>query len=251
VYDLWGTPLQGFPPTPENLAVRAAIIAADTRHLPEAKAIFTNSRNVADRLKRFNGITADEVLYPPLDRPQLYREEPAEDYFFFPSRINAAKRQRLAVEAMRHVRSPVRLVLAGKPETEEFGRELDRDIERWDLGDRVVQLGWVSEEEKAGWMNRSLGAVFTPFDEDFGYVTLEASHAAKPVVTCTDSGGPRELVEDGVNGHVVPPDPVAVADAMDRLWADRNRAREMGHAGREGLARHRIEWDYVIDRLVA
>jgi glycosyltransferase involved in cell wall biosynthesis len=251
VYDQWGTEFQAFSPTPENLAVRDAIIAADCRHLTEARAVFTNSRNVADRLRRFNGIEADEVLYPPLDRPELFREKEPGDYFFFPSRINAAKRQRLAVAAMRHVRSDFRLVICGKPETEAFGRELERDIEQWGLRDKVQLLGWVSEEEKADWMNRSLGAVFTPRDEDFGYVTLEACHASKPVVTCDDSGGTNELVEDGVNGYVVPPEPVAVADAMERLWADRRAAREMGCAGRESLARHRIDWEYVVDRLVA
>ena len=49
--------------------------------------------------------------------------------------------------------------------------------------------------------------VYPPFDEDFGYVTLEAFLARKPVVTCTDSGGPNEFVVDGVNGFVCEPTP--------------------------------------------
>ena len=40
--------------------------------------------------------------------------------------------------------------------------------------------------------------VFAPFDEDFGYVTLESFLAHKPVITATDAGGPLEFVEDGV-----------------------------------------------------
>lgn len=251
VYDQWGTEYQAFPATPENLAIRDAIIEADTRHISEAQAVFTNSRNVANRLKRFNDIEADEVLYPPLDRTELLGEKPAEEYFFFPSRMNEAKRQHLVVEAMRFVRSNFRLVLCGKPETEEYGQRLDRIIEKWNLQDRVQKLGWVTEEDKADWMNRSLGAVFTPYDEDFGYVTLEACHASKPVITCHDSGGTRELVEDGVNGYVVAPEPEAIAEAMERLYANRPRARAMGHAGNQQLQQHNINWDYVIERLVA
>jgi len=45
--------------------------------------------------------------------------------------------------------------------------------------------------------------VFPPFDEDLGYVTLEAMLAAKPVITCNDSGGPMEFVRDRENGLLV------------------------------------------------
>ena len=82
-------------------------------------------------------------------------------------------------------------------------------------------------------------------------MTLEAFHAAKPVVTCTDSGGPNELVEEGASGHVVDPTPEALGAAMGRLWAHRERARDMGRTGRESLARHRIDWDHCVDRFLA
>ena len=52
-------------------------------------------------------------------------------------------------------------------------------------------------------MRDALAVVYPPFDEDFGYVTLEAFLARKPVITATDSGGPNEFVVDGVNGFVV------------------------------------------------
>ena len=66
------------------------------------------------------------------------------------------------------------------------------------------------------------------YDEDLGYATLEALHSGKPVVTCKDSGGSLELIEDGFNGLVTDPDPRAVAEAMDRLWTDRIKAEAMG-----------------------
>jgi glycosyltransferase involved in cell wall biosynthesis len=51
----------------------------------------------------------------------------------------------------------------------------------------------------------ALGVIFPPYDEDFGYVTLEAFLAGKPVVTDHDAGGPNEFVIDGVNGRVTRP----------------------------------------------
>ena len=63
-YDLWGTPYQDIPSTPEGLAVRHAVVAADELYLREAQQIFTNSQIVADRLREFNDLEG-HVLYPP------------------------------------------------------------------------------------------------------------------------------------------------------------------------------------------
>jgi glycosyltransferase involved in cell wall biosynthesis len=251
-YELWGTPYAGMADTPENRRIRDMIHAADNTYLRQVKKLFTNSKMVAGRLKRFNAIDADEVLYPPLDRPELFGPGDAGDYFFYPSRLNEAKRQHVAVEAMRHVRSPFRLVLAGKPDSDAYGVELHSMVEKWHLGDRVQFLGWVSEEEKAQWMRGALAAIYLPYDEDsYGYVTLEAFHSHKPLLTFEDSGGTNELVVDGSNGRILPPTPEALAEAMEGFWAKRRRAGEMGRAAFETLGRHRIAWDHILDKLAA
>ena len=90
--------------------------------------------------------------------------------------------------------------------------------------------------------------IYPPYDEDFGYVTLEAFLAKKPVVTATDSGGPNEFVVDDVNGFVRAPEPEALADAINRLAADRRRAAAFGDAGYD--ARAQVTWDGVIEKLV-
>ena len=95
----------------------------------------------------------------------------------------------------------------------------------------------------------ALGVIFPPYDEDYGYVTLEAFLAGKPVITTTDAGGPTEFVEDGVNGWVTAPDPAALGAAIGALEANRARAAALGAAGQ---ARARgITWDGVVDRLLA
>jgi len=90
--------------------------------------------------------------------------------------------------------------------------------------------------------------VFVPFDEDYGYVTLEAFLARKPVITASDSGGPLEFVEDAVNGFVCAPAAEAVASAVNRLGADRILASRLGLAGFDRA--RSITWDGVIEKLV-
>ncbi len=91
-------------------------------------------------------------------------------------------------------------------------------------------------------------SLYVPFDEDFGYVTVEAFLSRKPVVTASDSGGPLEFVEDGASGFVAAPEPRALADAIDRLWRlSETELREMGAAAAPRVAS--INWDTVVDRL--
>jgi glycosyltransferase involved in cell wall biosynthesis len=251
VYEQWDTPL-GMPATPENCGLRDMIRLADNASLGQVRGLYTNSKIVAGRLKHFNDIDVDGVLYPPLDRPELFHPGKCDAYFFYPSRQNQIKRQHLAVEAMRHVRGNFRLVLAGRPDAAEYGAELNRLVERWGLQNRVVQLGFISEEEKARWMADACAALYLPFDEDsYGYVTLEAFHAHKPVLTFNDSGGTNELIEDGRNGLILEPTPQALAAGMDALGADRRRARDMGEEAHQTLARHRIDWEHILDTLLA
>jgi glycosyltransferase involved in cell wall biosynthesis len=91
--------------------------------------------------------------------------------------------------------------------------------------------------------------LYPPFDEDFGYVTLEAFLSRKPVVTATDSGGPNEFVVDGVNGFVREPAPEAFADAINTLARDPRRAASLGDAGYERA--RLITWDGVIEKLLS
>jgi glycosyltransferase involved in cell wall biosynthesis len=252
VYELWGTPHQGFPNTPEGRRIRDMIFHADNLYLREAKEIYTNSRLVARRLQRYNGIGVNGVLYPPLLRPEIYRCADFGDYFFYPSRLNAMKRQALAIEAMRFVRSGFRLIIAGKPDQERYLDELRSLVQRYRLEGKVTLLGWVSEEQKADLMAHCYAALYIPYDEDsYGYVTLEAFHSHKPVITLSDSGGTEEVIEHGENGLILSPSAETLAAGMEALWADRRGAARMGEAAHATLQRYNIRWDHIVERLVA
>jgi glycosyltransferase involved in cell wall biosynthesis len=119
------------------------------------------------------------------------------------------------------------------------------------LGERVRWLGAVPEGEKFRLYAHSLGVIFPPVDEDYGYITLEAMLSSKPVVTCTDSGGPLEFVRDGETGYIADPSPEGLAAALDRLWEDRTRAKSLGEAGRELYDGLGISWSTVVKKLLS
>ncbi|HKH72355.1 MAG TPA: glycosyltransferase family 4 protein, partial [Vicinamibacterales bacterium] len=116
------------------------------------------------------------------------------------------------------------------------------------ISSRITFLGAVDDDQLVDLYADALAVVYPPFDEDFGYVTLEAFLARKPVITCLDSGGPNEFVADGVNGRSVEPSPDALTDAINDIAADRGRAARLGEAGR--LRAQEITWDGVIEKLV-
>lgn len=250
-YELWDHPEHGdLINLPHGQAVRSVVQYADTRFIPEASAIYANSRNVAKRLKRYNGISAKPLYHPPGGEEKLHAGE-AEDFLFFPSRIMPLKRQLLVIEALALCRQPVRIVFAGIAEVPTYFARMQDSINRASLGNRVIFKGFTSEMEKINLYARCLGVVYPPVDEDYGYVTLEAMLASKPVITTRDSGGPLEFVEHGRTGLVSEADAVNLAARMDELWADRTVAARMGKAGRDYYDELNISWDHVIKALTA
>ncbi|MEW6418729.1 MAG: glycosyltransferase family 4 protein [Nitrospirota bacterium] len=250
-YDLWGTPYQDIPPTKEGLQIREAIIQSDNIFLREAKKIYANSKVVADRLRKFNGIDS-EVLYPPLLQAEKYCCKGYGDYIFYPSRITMVKRQYLAIEAMKHTKSDVKLVIAGNPDTKDELEYVESIVRKNDLSSKVELISrWVSLEEKIELFANALGCIYIPFDEDsYGYVSLEAYYSRKPVITCSDSGGALEVVENGINGFVTLPEPEVIAEAMDKLFYDKALAEKMGQSGYGKLISMNITWDNVIQKLI-
>jgi glycosyltransferase involved in cell wall biosynthesis len=245
VYDLYGTPYCSFTDDPEEQEIRQTIIRMDSKTLRESPSIFTISKNVSARLEKYNGIQSSP-LYPPPRYAGRYRSGPFGDYALYAGRLDPLKRCDLLIEALRHTESRARLVIAGAGPQRE---NLERQVERLDLGERVVFAGFVPEDELLDLYAGSFGVLYAPVDEDYGYVTVEAFLSGKPVVTCTDSGGTLEFVEHGQSGLIVEPNPEAMGSAVDELFHNREMAREMGEAGRPRVSD--IGWDLVVDSLTA
>ena len=137
------------------------------------------------------------------------------------------------------------MVVAGdgeeRPALEALAKELRVD-------DRVRFAGRVSDEGVLDLLARCRAVCFPPFQEDYGFVTVEAFASRKAVVTCRDSGGPAELVTDGVAGFVADPSPDAVARSLRVLADDRQAAERMGEAA--FVAGANLTWSNVARELV-
>lgn len=246
VYDLLGTSYSDFTgEEPRDRRVIDMVRGMDGQTLGEARARFTISGNTAERLKRFNRLDA-EPLYPPPRLEGAYRPGDFGDYVLSAGRLDPLKRFDLLLQALASAATPVRVKLAGSGPEEAKLREL---AARLGVAERVDFLGFVPDEEMVRLFAGALAVYYAPYDEDYGYVTVEAFKSAKPVVTTADSGGVLEFVEDGINGFVAPPGAARELGArFDALFEDRARARALGEAGRAKVAS--IGWDRVIERLV-
>jgi glycosyltransferase involved in cell wall biosynthesis len=249
-YELWDHPLGDLIYAPDGQEVRDAILQADRNLIPQARAVYANSGNVARRLKEYCEIDASPLYHPPPHAEKFYAGE-AGDYLFFPSRLCLPKRQSLVLEALAQTKQPVRVRFAGTPDRPRYAEELKAQARKLKLGARVEWLGQVTEEEKREHYAHALGVVYPPVDEDYGYVTLEAMLASSPVITCTDSGGPLEFVRAGETGLIAEPTPQALARAMDQLWENRAQSKSWGEAGRALYEGMNISWSNVIRRLLA
>jgi glycosyltransferase involved in cell wall biosynthesis len=243
-YELCGTIYSDFTHTDEDVGLRQSLIDLDTRMLAECRRLYAIAGNTAARLLTYNGLRAEPLYHPPRLADRIV-SGPAEDYVLSVGRLESIKRHDLAIRALALGPDPARLIIAGTGTQEANLRRLVEDLR---LGDRVHFAGEVSDEALLSLYAGALGVVYAPFDEDYGYVTLEAFLARKPVITARDSGGTLEFVEDGVNGFVCDAQPDHLAQAFSRLAADRAGARALGDAGYERA--RRVTWDGVIEKLV-
>jgi glycosyltransferase involved in cell wall biosynthesis len=249
-HDLWESPYADLPDQGIGRQVRAAIQRADCQAISHTNSVFTISHNVSRRLKQFCGLDSTPLYHPPEQEEDFFYAAD-ENYLFFPSRLSAIKRQALVVEALAETSQPVKVIFAGVPDYPPYAEELKDLARQHRISDRVKWLGIIEPGELRKLYAYALGVIFVPLDEDYGYVTLEAMLSSKPVITCTDSGGPLEFVLDNETGLLAEPNPRALAEAMDKLWGDRAFARQLGKAGRERYQSLGINWNNVVASLLA
>ena len=250
-YDLWDSPYCNIPHDRFGQAIREMIIAHDTAALGARKRLFTISEEISSRLVKSIGIRADP-LRTPLNDPDLFTGGSFENYVLAPGRINATKRQSLLVQAMLHADQGTRLIIAGSPETEADGNILRELVERHGLENRVtLDLGFLKREKIAEYVNNARAIAYLPFQEDsYGYVTMEAFEAGKPVITVTDAGELLEIVVDQKTGSVVEPEVRQLGRAMSNYCSNEKVARDHGASGRAMWRSKNINWPETISQLV-
>jgi glycosyltransferase involved in cell wall biosynthesis len=246
-YNLWDTPFDDLSMYPDGAQVREWIRQADNLHIPQARKVFANSKAVADRLRRYNKIESEPLYHPP-PRAESLRCGEQGDYFFYPSRMEPQKRQELLIEAAQYLRTPTKIVFAGGSGDLKRYESL---VKKYGVGDRVCLRGFVAESEMIDLYANALGVCYLPFDEDYGYVTLEGMLSGKPVVVAADGGGAAEFIMHDSEGLIVAPEPTSIAAALDSLYSDRARARTMGQRGRDKLLAMNLSWANVVEKLIS
>jgi glycosyltransferase involved in cell wall biosynthesis len=246
-YDLWGTPFGDLNTMKFGKEVRDLIFQCDNALIPKAKKIFTISDIVTKRLLKYNNINAT-TLYPPAELTEKFHCRSFENFIFCPGRIDAIKRQTLLIEALKYCSTPIKIIFAGGSELNEINN-IKSILSRDNTSDSVEFRGFITNEEKIDLYSRCLAVYFGPYQEDYGYITIEAFLSEKPVITHTDSGGPLEFVNES-NGFVINPKPKEIAQIIDKLFNNKELAKNLGQKGRELMETLNINWDFVIRELL-
>jgi len=247
-YDVWGTEFSDMHLQPEGVRIRNIVHKADNLYLREAKRIYTISANVTSRMSKFNQISSSCLYHPCPDMEKFYGGDYG-DYILMPSRINVSKRQRLAVEAMTKIKSNMKLFIVGKADNEAGNESIRKYVTEKDLEHKVRFFSFVSQEKKFELYANARAVMFIPYDEDYGYITLEGMSASKAIITCTDSGGPLEFVENYKTGLVVSPNPEDIAGAIDKLAGSVSYAKGIGTEAKKHITNMNITWDNVVKEL--
>ena len=196
----------------------------------------------------YNGIDAEQYSPDPAtDVLERYGVDTSKPSVVFVGRITRQKGVPVLLRAAAHLDPEVQLVLcAGAPDTPELGAEvagLVEELRKTRAG--VIWLsGMLSKREVIQLLSHSTLFACPSVYEPLGIVNLEAM-ACGTAVVASEVGGIPEVVADGETGLLVPPDePEALAESINALTRDRDRAKAMGTAGRE-RAQSQFDWGKI------
>jgi len=226
--------------------VRRRLIHMADRYLltQNVTRLFAQSQTIAARLEQWGGMTST-VIHPP-PPPRAYRCDGYDDFILVVSRLTPLKRVGLVIGALSDsVAAGVNCVVVGDGE---LSASLHQMVSTRGLDRRVTFLGAVGDDELLTQLARCRGVCFPAQAEDYGLVTVEAFASGKAVVTCTDSGGPTELVRNGENGFVTSPDPSLLAVKLAALSDDRGLAERLGAAALADVSA--MTWERAFEQLV-
>lgn len=228
-----------------------AFTTVDRRMWRRYRHVFANSHETRARIASAGLAPADavEVLHPGVDAARFRGDdEHREGFLLVAGRIMWQKNVELAIDAVRRLHDDgvtVPLVVAGAVDRK--SQPYLAELRRRAAGLPVTFEPDPTDERLAALYQRCLALVFTPRNEDFGMVPIEAM-AAGAVVVAVDAGGVRETVVDGETGWLVDDDPRAMADRLRDVVVtgvpDALRAAARARADTFG-------WDHFVDRIDA
>lgn len=237
---------------------RAPIDWMEEISIKQADKILVNSKFTAEVFRQsFQSIiVAPDICYPSINTNYFdsTSPKPISDVINIPNdtflllSINRYERKKnlaLALNCLNDLRlnlgseewRKIHLVMAGgydpiNVENLEHYKELTDLANRLKLNDNITFLRSPSDVHKLTLLSRSDAVVYTPSNEHFGIVPLEAMYFAKPVIA-VNSGGPTETVINNVTGFLCESDEKMFASSIKKIILDPVLKREMGESGRE------------------
>lgn len=207
-----------------------------------ATRYFSISQTVKNRRGYFPENASVEVLHLPSTINKTCSCGVGQ-YIFLVSRLDSAKRIDMLIEAMKYVKSDVKLLIAGTgPEKNKLEVMAKNDK-------RICFLGYISDEDVDKYYGNCLVVPYFPFDEDYGFITVETMMHKKPVITTYDSGGPTEFVKNYETGFVTDFNAEKIAERIDYIVENPQQAKEMGERG-FNLVKN-LNWLAIVNELIS
>ena len=227
--------------------LKSIIIANDKEELIKHNSIYSMSKNISNRLKKYNNINSTPLYHPPANEKSFFCTDKTFDFVFYPSRLETLKRQDLLIKAMAYTKTPIKAIIAGTGGQIKVYEQL---INTLNINHKVKLIGHITNEEKYKYYAHSLAVIFPPIDEDYGYITLEAMLSSKAVITATDSGGTLEFMQDQQTGFIVNPDPIELAQKLDWIYNNKQKTKQLGQNALEFYKSKNITWQNVVNKLM-
>lgn len=236
----------------------------DSLSLSKVSTILAGSKTIKSRIAKYNNLNANvELFYAGIDN-EIYNYNGLNSYHspIVVGRHEFPKRPELFVKAMKRIPAVQGRIIGEGGRTADLKKidqlltyaakqniELSDDLvwkrlsnglfekaqldvlnkaQKSHLKSNVVFTGRVSKQDLFREYANALCVVCPAYEEDYGLTAIEAMSFKKPVIACTDGGGYAELIKDGVNGFLVEPNSVALAEAINKLASNPDLAKQMG-----------------------
>lgn len=194
-------------------------------------------------------VSASRIFILPngvdLKRYDYGKSAKTKNLVLFAGRIVRPKGLHVLLESLNYLTSPVSLKIAGPNEDTSYFKDIlgSGNLQKRGLHD-VEWLGCLDQDKIVDWYQRASIFVNPSIRDDFGIVNLEALACGTPVVA-SNSGGVMDVVKDGVNGILVPPNnPMKLAIALQRLLENEKLREKYGENGRRLVEAH-FSWDMI------
>jgi len=246
LYDLENTEYDSWRFEKDAKVIRDKIRSLDNKFFEECKGLYTISRTVSSRLMKYNEFLSEPLFPPPVLADQIKPGTYGERIIYI-GRLEPPKRPDLLISAASLVpEAKISIIGKGRKEDDERLKLL---IEKSGLSKRCELLGFLTDEELLRQLSAARAVFYAPYDEDYGYATIEAFLAMKPVITCSDSGEVKTFVEETGSGFVSDTNPDSIGDNLRKVYDMKDtELAEMASRGYK-IAKG-ITWDNVLEKLV-